>query len=206
MSENSKTLTIHDMKRKPIFTEISVETGHPEVAVDNLTGKLEDLGFEIERGPSSITSDDVAEGVKDYREYVKANRNEKEFRKNAKEYKKYALIGLGISILLLLLSIAQPGFILLFVVLLITTIVFYVLSKPKEITDNIYIKVIGKVYAGTKAREIRDSGKQKAGITKLASTAYVHSEVKFIISGDSTISVDRLRKDIGTISKYLQKI
>ena len=89
---------------------------------------------------------------------------------------------------------------------LMASIVLYILSKPKDIRDNVYMRISGKVYAGTKAREIRDSGKQRTGTTKLASTAYVHSEVKFILAGDSEISVDRLRKDIGDISKYLQKI
>ncbi|MCK4650029.1 hypothetical protein KAT36_02245 [Candidatus Pacearchaeota archaeon] len=203
---NSENLNIHEMKRNPIFMEVNVERGHPEIAVDNLTGKLEDLGFEVERGPSSITNDDIADGVKDYKEYVEASRTEKRFRKNAKEYKRYSLIGLGVTTLLLLISILQRGFIALFLISLIATIVVYILSRPTEIKDNVYIWIVGKVYAGTKARETRDSDKQKAGTTRLASTTYVHSEVKFILSGDSEISVDRLRKDIGTISKYLQKI
>ena len=107
---------------------------------------------------------------------------------------------------MVLLSINQTAFIVLFLISLITTFIFYILSQPKDISDNIYIRISGKVYTGTKARETRDSGKHNAGTTRHASTAYVHSEVKFIISGDSEISVDRLRNDVGTISKYLQKI
>lgn len=203
---SDENLTIHEMKRKPVFVEVSVETGHPEVAVDNLAGKFEDLGFEVERGPSSITNDNVADGVKDYKEYMEAYRTEKKFGKNAKKFKEYFTIGLGISVLLILLSLAQTEFIILFVIALVVTGIFYSLSQPKEISDSVYVRISGKVYAGTKARETRDSGKQKAGTTRLASTAYVHSEVKFVLAGDSEISVDRLRKDVGEISKYLQKI
>ena len=205
----TEALTVHDMKRKPIFSEINVETGHPEIAVDNLAGKLEDMGFKIERGPNSISNDDIAEGVKDYREYLEADRTEQKFRKYAKEYKKYAWIVLGLCVLFIILTFISDfnNLMIMFTVLfIITTIVLYILAKPKNIKDNIYIRVAGKVYAGTKSREMRDSSHNKAATTKSASTAYVHSEVKFVFAGDSEISVERLRSDIGTISKYLQKI
>jgi len=202
----TESLSVHEMKRKPVFVEITVETGHPEVSIDNLAGKLEDLGFDVERGPSSISDDGVAEGVKDYREYLEADRTELKFREKAKDYKKYSLIGGGITILIILLSFISLVFLLLFFISLIVTIVFYKLSMPKKILDNLYVRAIGKVYSGTKAREIRDSGHGKAGTVKTASTAYVHSELKFVIAGDSEISVERLRKDVGEISKYLQKV
>jgi len=199
-------LSIRDMKRKPIFKDIFVETGHPEHAVNSVTEQLEDMGFDIESGGSSVSQDDVAEGVKTYLENLEATRTEKEYKKNAEEYKKYFWIGLGVSIFLTLLVFANLTFLVLAFLGWITTFIFKWLSQPKIKTDNIWIKVKGKIYSGTKARELRETGKNKAGVTKTASTVYVYSEINFSIAGDSEIDVKRIREDITTLSKHIQKL
>ena len=53
---------------------------------------------------------------------------------------------------------------------------------------------------------MRDSSKHKAGTTKSASSVYVHSEIKFSVSAETEIGVERVKEEVGTISKYLQKI
>ncbi len=72
--------------------------------------------------------------------------------------------------------------------------------------DTIWIRADAKIYSGSKAREIRDSGKHKAGTTKLATSVYVHSEIRFFIGADSEIGVERVKRDVNEISKYIQKI
>jgi len=71
-------MTLRNMKRLPVFRDISIETGHPEHAVNNVTEQLEDMGFEITSGGSSISNDAIAEGIKTYREDIEAVRYEKE--------------------------------------------------------------------------------------------------------------------------------
>jgi len=205
-NNSSGFLSVRDMKRKPVFKDIFVETGHPEHAVNSVTEQLEDMGFDIASGGSSISQDDVAEGVKTYLENVEATRTEKEYRKNAKEYKKYFWIGLGVSIFLTLLVFVSVSLIVLAIIGWITTFIFKWLSQPKIKTDSIWVKVKGKIYSGTKARELRETGKNKAGVTKTASTVYVHSEINFSISGDSEIDVKRIREDINSLSKHIQKL
>ena len=202
-------ITIQELKRKPVFKEITIESGHPEITVENLTGKIEDMGYEVSSYGSFITNDEVAEGVRDFREGLEAERDEKHFRKYAKEFKKYSLIGLGVSILFSILTYISGfnnTFVVLSILLWITTITLFILSKPKTKYDRIWIRVTGKIYSGTKAREVRDTGDHKAGITKSASSVYIHTELKFSIGADSEIGVERVREDISTISKYLQKI
>ena len=202
-------LTIQELKRKPIFKEITIESGHPEITVENLTGKIEDMGYKVSSYGSSITNDEVAEGVRDFREGLEAERKEEHYRKYAKDFKKYSLIGLGISILFTILTfVANFNNILIFFTILFwtATIILSILSRPKDKFDRIWIRVTGKIYSGTKAREVRDTGDHKAGITKSASSVYIHTEIKFCIGADSEIGVERVREDISTISKYLQKI
>ncbi len=199
-------ITIQDLKRKPVFKEITIESGHPEITVENLTGKIEDMGYKVSSYGSSITNDEVAEGVRDFREGLEADRKEEHYRKYAKEFKKYALIGLGVSILLTLLIFVSSKIIFLAVIAWIATIVLFILSKPKDKFDRIWIRVTGKIYSGTKAREVRDTGDHKAGITKSASSVYIHTEIKFVMGADSEIGIERVREDMNTISKYLQKI
>ena len=164
------------------------------------------MGFEISSGGSSISQDDVAEGVKTYLENIEATRTEKEYRKKFKEYKKYFSISLGVSIISTLLVFANLGFIILALIGWVATIVFNNLSNPKIKKDNIWVKVKGKIYSGTKARESRDTGKNKAGVTRTASTVYVHSEITFSVAGDSEIDVKRIREDINLVSKHIQKL
>lgn len=206
-------LTSQDMKRKPVFKEVFIEAGHPEHTINEVNNKLEDLGFKIESSGSSITSDGVAEGVKNYLENVEATRTEKQYRKNHKRYKLIFGISLAVSIIITLLvfitaiktQFNMPLFI--FAVLIwINTFIFKWLSTPKEKHDWIWIKVEGKTYSGTKARETRDSGKHNAGVTRTASTVYVHSELKFKIAGDSQIDVQRARENISELVKFIEKI
>jgi len=205
--EDNNFPTIQDLKRKPVFKEIPTESGHPEITIENLTGKIADMGYEVSSYGSHITNDEVADGIKDFRENLEAERLEKHYRKNAKEYKKYSWVGLGVSILLtIIVFTGSSSIIILSVISWIATIILIILSKPKEKFDRIWIKVNAKIYSGTKAREIRDSSKHKAGTTKSASSVYVHSEIKFSIGADSEIGVERVRGDISNISKYLQKI
>lgn len=202
-------ITSQELKRKPVFKEITIESGHPEITVENLTGKIEDMGYSVLSYGSSITTDEVAEGVRDFREGLEADRSEKHYRKNAKELKRYFLIGLGVSVLFTILTCLanfNSLVIILAILLWIISIVLFALSKPKEKYDRIWIRVTGKIYSGTKAREVRDTGDHKAGITKSASSVYLHTELKFSIGADSEIGVERVREDVGTISKYLQKI
>lgn len=199
-------LTTREMKRNPIFKDIFVETGHPEHAVNAVTEQLEDMGFHITSGGSSISQDDVAEGVKTYLENIEARRTEEEYRKNAQEYKTYFWIALGISVLFTLIGFAEGGFFFIAIVGWAATFILKWLSNPLVKKDSIWIKVKGKIYSGTKARELRETGKNKAGVTKTASTVYVHSEITFLISGDSEIDVKRVREDINTLSKHIQKL
>lgn len=202
-------ITIQELKRKPIFKEITIESGHPEITVENLTGKIEDMGYEVSSYGSFITNDEVAEGVRDFREGLEAERDEKHYRKYSKEFKKYFWIGLAVSILFTLFTfISNFNNILIVLSLLfwISAITLFILAKPKDKYDRIWIRVTGKIYSGTKAREVRDTGEHKAGITKSASSVYIHTELKFSIGADSEIGVERVREDISTISKYLQKI
>lgn len=202
-------ITIQELKRKPVFKDITIESGHPEITVENLTGKIEDMGYHVSSYGSSITNDEVAEGVRDFREGLEAERSEKHYRKYAKDFKKYSLIGLCISLLFTILTFIS-GFnnilIILSILFWMSTIILFNLSKPQEKYDRIWIKVSGKIYSGTKAREVRDTGDHKAGITKSASSVYIHTELKFTIGSDSEIGIERVRDDVGTISKYLQKI
>lgn len=202
-------LTIQDLKRKPVFKEITIESGHPEITVENLTGKIEDMGYKVSSYGSSITSDEVAEGVRDFREELEAERKENHYRKYAKDFKKYALIGLSVSILFSVITfISNFNSVLTFfsIIFWLATIILFILSRPKDKYDRIWIRVTGKIYSGTKAREVRDTGDHKAGITKSASSVYIHTEIKFSMGADSEIGVERIREDMGTISKYLQKI
>ena len=199
-------LSVREMKRKPVFKEIFVETGHPEHAVNSITEQLEDMGFEILSSGSSVSQDDVAEGVKTYLENIKAKRIEKEFRKNLDDYKKYFKIAIGVSIPLTLLIFASQFFIILALAGWISVAVFHNLLNPKIKKDRIWVKVKGKLYSGTKARELRETGKNKAGVTRTASTVYVHSEITFSVAGDSEIDVKRVRDDIDVLSKHIQKL
>jgi len=203
--DSMEFLSQRDMKRKPIFKDIYVETGHPEHAVNNVAEQLEDMGFEIESGGSSIPQDDVVEGVKTYLENLRAIRTEKEYRKNAKKYRKYFWLGLGLSILLTLFVF--KGIPVIFALIgWVTTFIFRWLSQPKTKQDTIWVKAKGKIYPGTKAREFRETGGHKAGVTKTASSVYVYSEITFFIAGDSEIDVKRVREDINLLSKHIQKL
>ena len=206
--EDDNFPTIPDLKRKPVFKEMVSESGHPEITIENLSGKIEDLGYKVSSYGSHITADEVAEGVKDFRENLEAERSEKHYRKNAKEFKKYAWISLGVSILftILFFSSISSGLGAITLILWIATIILFVLSRADEKFDRIWIRTEAKVYSGTKAREIRDSGKHKAGTTKSATSVYVHSEIKFSIGADSEIGVDRVKEDVNNLSKYIQKI
>ncbi|MBU2503580.1 MAG: hypothetical protein KJ879_00805 [Nanoarchaeota archaeon] len=206
IKDSNGNITLRDMKRKPVFKDIFIETGHPEHALNNIKEQLEDIGFVIEDEDSSVSSDDVAEGVKSYSASVDTERTEKEFRKNAKEYKKYFWIGLGVSIFLTLFIFSQSFFVALALISWVATFIFKWLSAPKMKKDYIWIKVKGKIYSGTKARETRDSGKNKAGVTRTASTVYVYSEMTISVAGDSEIDVKRIREDITTLSKHIQKL
>lgn len=206
-------LTSQDMKRKPIFKEVFIEAGHPEHTINEINNKLEDLGFKIETSGSSISSDGVAEGVKNYLENIEASRIEKQYRKNHKEYKLVywisAVISVMITLLVFITTIKTQFSIFLFglaVLLWVNTFIFKWLSTAKEKHDWIWIKVNGKTYSGTKARETRDSGKHNAGVTRTASTVYIHSELQFKIAGDSQIDVQRARENISELVKYIEKI
>ena len=61
-------ITIHELKRKPVFKEVTIESGHPEITVENLSGKIEDMGYKVSSYGSSISNDEVADGVKDFKE------------------------------------------------------------------------------------------------------------------------------------------
>ena len=202
-------LTKPEMKKKPVFKEISIETGHPEHSVNAVTEQLEDRGFKIENDLSPDVADDrFNENVKGFLQNIEAVRKEKTRRKNYKTYGKIALIGLGVSIIftILFLLFVNSVIFILSLLIWIITIVFFILWRPKEKRDTIWIKVNGKVYSGTKSREIRDNGKERAGQTKSSSTAYIHSELFFAMAGDSEIDVKRVRDDIATLSKFIQKI
>src|SRR3989344_7679851 len=202
-------ITIHELKRKHVFKEVTIESGHPEITVENLSGKIEDMGYKVSSYGSSISNDEVADGVKDFKESLEAERSEKHYHKYAKEFKKYSFIGLGISVLFTLILFAtdfNSNLVFFTLLLWIATIILFILSRPKDKFDRIWIKVTGKIYSGTKSREIRDSGKHSAGQTKMASNIYVHSEIKLSIGADSEIGVERVKEDVGTLSKYLQKI
>lgn len=207
-NEDDNFPTIQDLKRKPVFKEMVTESGHPEITVENLTGKIEDMGYKVSSYGSNISNDEVADGVKDFRENLEAERSEKHYRKNAKQLRMYAWIGLGVSTLLTLLifSNGSSSLTTLTFIFWIATIVLFILSKPKEKFDTIWIKITSKIYSGTKAREIRDSGKHRAGTTKSASSVYVHSEIKFSLGADSQIGIERVREDVSTLSKHIQKI
>jgi Fe2+ transport system protein B len=205
-NDSDGNLTLRDMKRKPIFKDIFLETGHPEHAINNIKEQLEDIGFDIEDEDSSVSNDDVAEGVKTYSANIDSERTEKEYRDNAKTYKTYFWIGLGVSIVLTLLVFAETFFIGLALIAWISTFILKWLSTPKIKKDYIWLKIKGKIYSGTKARETRDSGKNNAGVTRTASTVYVYSELTISIAGDSDIDIKRVRDDVTTLSKYIQKL
>lgn len=207
-NENTNFPISPELKKMDVFKEVSVESGHPEITVENLTGKIEDMGYEVSSYGSSITNDDIAEGVKDFKDSLECKRFEKFYRPKAKEFKKYAWFALAASILfgIIIVWANFNSIALIFgIIFIIATIVLFFLAKPKDKFDTIWIKVEAKVYSGTKSREMRDSGKHTAGTTKTASSVYVHSEIKFLIGAESDIGTERVREDINTISKYLQK-
>ncbi len=197
-----------DLKRNPVFKEIVIESGHPEISVENLTSHIEDAGYDVSSYGSHIEIDDAAEGVKDFRENLEATRSEDFYKENAKQYKTYGIVGLILSILITIYFISNinAGIGIVGVILWIVTIIFFKLSKPEVRSDTIWIRVTGKIYSGTKARKIRDSGENDSGMTKTASSVYIYSELKFSIGADSEIGVERVREDVGKLSKYLQKI
>ena len=82
-------ITIHELKRKPVFKEVTIESGHPEITVENLSGKIEDMGYKVSSYGSSISNDEVADGVKDFKESLEAERSEKHYHKYAKEFQFY---------------------------------------------------------------------------------------------------------------------
>lgn len=206
--EDIDFLALKDMKKKPVFKEIAIEAGHPEHVVNNVSEKLEDLGFKIEGSGSKIDQDDINENIKNFHSNLKAIRTEKEFRKKFKNYRLIFLISLGISILFLVLVLVTQEEALGYLTAMgvINTVVFYLLWKPKIKADSIWVKVEGKVYSGMRTKEVRDSHKDKAGQTRSASMTYVHSELIFKIAGESEIDEKRVREDISVISGYIQKL
>lgn len=199
-------LSRYDMKKKPVFKEIFVETGHPEHAVNGVSEQLEDMGFKILSSGSTVSQDNVADTVKDYFENIQATRTEKEYRLNAKLYKQLFWLGSVVSIIGTFIAINKSDLFPFVFILYGATALFYYLSQPKIKSDFIWLKVKGKLYEGTKSREVRDTGKDNAGITKSASSTYIHSEVTFMIAGDSQIDVARVRGNVDTLSKHIQKI
>jgi len=183
-----------EMKRKPVFKKIFIESGHPDHAVNDVTEQLEDNGFDIEFRNSSNSSDNTIEGVKKYGENIKATRKEKNYRKNAGTYKQWFQISIVFSVLFLIISFNNSLSLLPALVFIIATAIFYSLSQPKIKRDIIWIKVDGKIYSGTKSRELKDKGKDRGGTTKVSSSVYVHSELTFSIAGDSEIEVKRVRE------------
>lgn len=205
--ENEDFPEREELKRKPVYAEIPVESGHPEITIENLSSEIEDLGYNVSSFTPVIKTDGVAEGVKDFKGNIEAKRSEKHYHQNAKKFKNYAWIGLAVSILFTILIFSgYSGLMIPALVFWVATIVLFILSRPKEKFDTIWIKAEAKIYSGTKAREIRDSGKHKAGTTRSAASVYVHSEIRFFIGADSEIGVERVKKDVSTISKYIQKI
>jgi hypothetical protein len=206
-SENDESfLSRHEMKRKPVFHELMRETGHPEHAINSISEKLEDMGFKIETSNSNISEDGLGEGVKNYFQNIEAIRTEKQHRKNSKLFKKISWIALSIAILFTLISLANVYLLVLAIPSWAVFALFFYLSRPLEKKDSVWIKAEAKVYSGTKSRESRNNSKDKSGESRAASTAFFHSEIKFMISGDSEIDVKRVREDISLVSKFIQKI
>ena len=113
------------------------------------------MGYEVSSFGSFITNDEVAEGVRDFREGLEANRDEKHYRKHSKEFKKYSLIGLGVAVLFSILTFISSfnnTLLVLSIIIWIATITLFILSKPKTKYDRIWIRVTGKIYSGNQAR------------------------------------------------------
>jgi hypothetical protein len=79
-----------DLKRKPVYTQVPLESGHPQITIENLSTKLEDLGYKVSYPNPEVTKDNVADGVSDFVAKMEAKRSEEQSRKNAKELRKYA--------------------------------------------------------------------------------------------------------------------
>ncbi len=207
-TQNTGFTPISSLKQKPVYKEITIESGHPDNAIHNLIEKLEDMGFTIRKSGSRVSQDNVAEGVKDYVENIEANRLERVYRENANEYRTYFWASLFITLVSTsLFFITRKNYFLIFVLIFGTCTYFlFLFSLPQIKKDTIYVKAEGKVYTGTKAREQRETGKHKAGVTRTAISVYVYSELTFFIAGDSQIDVQRIRDDINQLSKQIQRL
>jgi len=218
MSSTKQSLTIYQMKSKPIFKEFTLDTGHPETFTDNLVEKIEDLGYIVKRTGSVITKDDVMEDVKDYRETIESTRShiKKEHGKNANIRRK---LGIGLLIasviffiipIIVIMNLGEMngetviGFLIIAGIAFIIGIVLFLFRKQtKKEQDKIWIKINGKIYSGTKTREIKQLSKDKTGQTKGATSIYVYSEMKIQLAADSEMDINNVKEDIKNISEYL---
>ncbi|MFW5982926.1 MAG: hypothetical protein ACOCQ4_00345 [bacterium] len=194
------------MKDCTVFKKISVETGHPDNAVNNITEQLEDMGFHIRQSGGQADEDNVVDGVKNYMDNIEAIRTEYLYREKTELYNQLFWICLASAIFSTILIFYVKIIAIFAIILFGVTIFFWKLTQSIPHSDYIYIKVDGKIYAGTKAKEIKDSGKNKSGTKRSSASIYVTSDLKFNLAGESEIDDKRIRQDINRLSKYIQKI
>jgi len=199
-------ISLRYMKDCPIYKKIFLETGHPDNAVNNVSEKLEDMDFYVTQSGGQSDEDNVVEGVKNYMDNIEAIRTEYLHRENSEFYNQLASFFLAFTVLTLILIIQFKIMAIFFVIFLAATIIFWRLTKSTPHSEYIYIKVEGKIYPGTKSKEISESGKNKSGTKRSSASTYVTSDLKFHLAGESEIDDKRIRQDISQISKYIQKI
>lgn len=213
--EGNWYISVYDMKQSPIFKEIHSEKGHPDNVFEVILEQLQDMGFEVEKNHYSL-KDEFVDNSRTYNANIEATRYKEEYGENHQTYKNIFLISLFVSIFFFLVTFwiiySSRGIYVGGITTIISTtisiavaIIFKRLSNPEIFGDYIWIKIKGNVYSGLKAKEIRDGGKHKSGVTRSSSSNYVHSELLFYVSGDSDDNLERLKEDIKEIYTIIEK-